>query len=264
MTKGDILMIKTVKGKVLAGTLAFGLVAGTGVAFGATDAGTQLKAWYDGQFGQASAKVNSDSDAYLKKGLEGMQGEIEVLKKESTNKILKIKDDEVASSTAKIDKQAKEHIDSITTKKIEIEGYMDSEFGKLKTEADDKIFKAGTDISAKAHKELGALTKQTGIIAQKSVQIELGAVKDRVVDEVEKAINAAKQDLQAQLDTKATATTEEIKGLVDKRVVEVRYFVTAAANFMVQEQQELIEKKAQAMEDSAMKAMEDLVSTINK
>jgi len=200
----------------------------------------------------------------LKKGMDGLQGEIDVLKSESTTKILKIKDDEVASSTKKLDKQGKEYIESIASKKIEIEGYMDSQFGKLKTDADDKIFKAGTDISAKAHKELGDLTKSTGIIAQKSVEVELGAVKNRVIGEIEKAIKDAKDNLKNQLDTKANATTDEIKALVDKRVGEVRYFVTAATNFMVQEQQEIIEKRVQKVEDAAMKQMEDLVKDINK
>lgn len=255
-------MIKTVKGKVIAGTLVFGLVTGGGVAFGATDAGAKLKTWYDGQFGQVSTKVISDSDAYLKKGLDGLQGEVDGLKTESTNKIFKTKDDEVASSTAKLDKKAKEYIDSIASKKKEIEGYMDSQFGKLKTDADATIFKAGTDFSAQAHKELEALTKKTGTMAQKAVEVELGAVKDRVIGEIEKAIKDAKDNLKAQLDTKANATTEEIKGLVDKRVWEVRYFVTAATNYMVQEQQELIEKRAQEMETEAMKQMENLVNGI--
>lgn len=255
-------MIKTLKGKVIAGAVAVGLLSSAGVAFGASDAGANLKAWYDGQFGQASTKVNSDSDAYLNNGLDGLQGEVDGLKTDSTNKIFGSRDTEVASSTANIDKQAKEHIDSIANKKKEIEGYMDSQFGKLKSDADDTIFKAGTDFSAQAHKELASLTKQTGTMAQKSVQVELGAVKDRVVGEIEKAIKDAKDDLKAQLDTKANATTEEIKGLVDKRIGEVRYFVTAAANYMVQEQQELIEARALKMENDAKDAMQALVDGI--
>ena len=262
MIKGDNEMIKTVKGKVIAGAMAFGLVAGTGIAYGASDAGQNLKAWYDGQFGKVSGNVKSDSDTYLQEGLDGVAGELEGLKRDATGKIFDSKDSEVLGSTATINKQAKEYIDSIGSKKTEIEGYMDAQFEKLKAEADETIFKAGNDFSAKAHSELETLTKKSGTMAQKSVQVELGAVTNRALDDIEKAIIAAKTDLGAQLDKKASATTEEIKGMIDNRVGEVRYFITGAANYMVQEQEELIATRAQQMEDAAKKQMDDLVNGI--
>ena len=53
-------MLKTLKGKVIAGVAAVLIVAGGTAAFGASNAGAKLKAWYDGQFGIAKAAVEDD------------------------------------------------------------------------------------------------------------------------------------------------------------------------------------------------------------
>lgn len=45
-------MLKTVKGKVIVGTVAVGLLSGAGVALGTSSAGVNLKKWVDKRAGQ--------------------------------------------------------------------------------------------------------------------------------------------------------------------------------------------------------------------
>jgi len=76
------------------------------------------------------------------------------------------------------------------------------------------------------------------------------------------AIEDAKSDLQSQLDALESATSEDIIGLIDTRIGEVRIWVTMMTNFAVQEQEELITAKATELENAAKQAMQDLVDGI--
>lgn len=255
-------MLKTIKGKVIAGVAAVVLISGATTAFGATDAGGKLKEWFEAQFGIAKAEVEDNTEAHFTEGFDGLNDQLDGLKTGATTKINTSRDNSTNASKANIGQAANEHIGSITSKQAELEGYMDSEFAKLVEAAEAKILNAQNNFARYADTEMGRHTGTAGVAARDFVDAELKTATTQALSDIQAAIDAAKADLQALLDQKATATTDEIKGLIDTSVAGTSYWITSMTNYMVQEQEELIEAAAGALEKDAKQQMQDLVDGI--
>jgi len=255
-------MLKTMKSKVVAVAAAFVLVSGASVAFGASDAGAKLKEWYDAQFGQATVNMEADATAYIDGQKDGLEAEFETLKDNSAKKIndTAVMKTRVASSG--IAKDLKGHLGAIGTEKDKIERLMNNQFDRFKDEAETEIFNAGTALSVKASNEMEIYTVEVGNEALESVETDIKNVTNAALDQLGQAIEDAKSDLQSQLDALESATSEDIIGLIDTRIGEVRIWVTMMTNFAVQEQEELITAKATELENAAKQAMQDLVDGI--
>jgi len=252
-------MLKTVKGKVIAGTVAVTLFAGAGAAFGASDAGAKLQTWFNKQFNLATSGIESDANTYYDGLEEGLMEEYGVLKTGATTKI---NDKEFASRTnanTKIDSELQGHIDSIGTKKASLEGYMNVELANLLEDAEDYIFAEGTALSNRASADMEAHTDGKGSEALITLNTELTNTTNQAVSDLRQAIDNAKTDLQSQLNTKADATTDEIKGLIDTRIGEVRTWVTFMTNYAIQEQEDLINAKALELENAAKVQLKNIV-----
>ncbi len=257
-------MIKTVKGKVIAGTMAIGLLSSAGVALGATDAGTHIKGWYDKQFGQASANVETNYSGYQKDKIEGFNQVITDLKDSSTKSIVGVGERSTTKSNQNIDAQKKEHIAAINKEKASIEGYMASQFKKLSEEASVKINSAAdtawTDADAAMVKHIDA----EGATTRASMKKELEATTATAVSELKKAIDDAKLELQKQLDSKTTATVKELKDLIDTRINKLSGDIETKTNKLLGWQYAYITTDAANLEKAALKEMKDLVDAINK
>jgi len=257
-------MIKTVKGKVLAGTLAFGLVAGTGVAFGATDAGTNLKAWYDGQFGKASTDITEQVATYAGSKVEGLAIEYNGLKTDATNSINAKGVAQAGVANKNIDAMSREHIDAIKEEKAHIDTYLAGEFDKLSSFANGLINNAGKEALKYAENDLTQYTGTAGNIANEKVKTDVNAVTTQAVKDLEDTIKWAKDDLQAQLDKETGLTVTEIKGLIDAKINELRTKVTTLKNDLVKEQEKIITMTAKSLQLAAEAQMKALVDSINK
>lgn len=255
-------MLKTIKGKIIAGVAAVVLVSGATAAFGATDAGAKLKEWFEARFGQALANVEADSEAYLVGEMDGLRDQLEGLKPIATTKINASRDKENDKAKANIGDTAAEHIGSIDSKRKELEGYMDYEFNKLKEDAGKIILERQNNFARYADMEMGRHTGTTGVAAREFVDAELTAATTQALSDIQAAIDAAKAELQALLDEKEDATTENIKGQIDEAVFGTSYWITSMTNYMIQEQEDLIKKKALELENAAKQAMQDLVDGI--
>src|SRR5699024_7110080 len=73
----------SLKGKVAAGVLVVGVVSGSGLAFANTDAGENLRAWYDDMFGQSVQTIEDDTSAYIDDQMPDLYDEYEALKDEA-------------------------------------------------------------------------------------------------------------------------------------------------------------------------------------
>ncbi|KAA0955553.1 hypothetical protein FQ087_13160 [Sporosarcina sp. ANT_H38] len=256
-------MIKTVKGKVIAGVLAVGLVSGGGVALGATDAGANLKLWYDGQFGKASTEVTSQVTSYASSKAEGLLTEYNGLKTDATDSI-NAKGEFVAGVANKnIDAKSREHIDSIKEEKAHIETYLASQFGGLSNFAKSIINQAGDDALAYAKNDLTQYTGVAGNTANEKVKTDVNKVTTQAIKDLEETIKVAKEELQAQLDKKTGSTVEEIKGLIDAKIVELRKEVTNLKNKLVKDQEKIITNTAKGLQLAAEAEMDALVKGIN-
>ncbi|TQR21677.1 hypothetical protein [Psychrobacillus vulpis] len=255
-------MIKTVKGKIIAGTLVITLASGAGVAFGASGAGENLKAWFDTQFNGAKADMENEITEYANGKKEDLKTEFNELKVGATTKINSSEETARTTANTNIDKELSQHLQSINTKKVEIEGYMNKQFEDIIVDAEQRIFDAGTEAARKASENMASHTDEVGQAAQTKLNTELTSTTDQALSDLRTAIENAKSSLQTQLDNQASSTTDEIKKLIDTRIGEVRVWVTMMTNFMVQEQEELIADRAQELEDAAKTAMQDLVDGI--
>lgn len=255
-------MLKTVKGKVIAGTIAVTLFAGAGVAFGASDAGTKLQNWFTTQFNFAKSSVESDTNSYFDDSEESLLQEYGVLKTGATTKINGTKDTASDDADENIDEALQEHITSINAKKTSLEGYMNVEFANLLKNAEKIIFDKGTKLSNRASEDMEQHTDAVGTTALQTLNKELADSTTNAVEELRLAIETAKGSLQDDLDEHASATTAGMKILIDKRIDEVRGHITRMTNHMVQEQEDLIIAKAMELEEFAKTAMQDLVDGI--
>ncbi|MFD1929204.1 hypothetical protein ACFSFY_14270 [Sporosarcina siberiensis] len=257
-------MIKTLKGKLVAGTLVFGLVAGTGVAFGATDAGTNLKAWYDVQFGKASASIETEVATYAGSKVPGLVAEYNGLKSDATDSINEKGEFVAGVASGNIDAKSREHIDAIKEEQAHINTYLSGQFDSLSTFASGLINQAGVDAIKYAKGDLGKYTGDAGKTAKEKVETDVNAVTAQAIKDLEDTINEAKEQLQGQLDKETGLTVTEIKGLIDAKIIELRTKITTMKNALVKDQEKIITMTAKALQIAAEKAMQDLVNGINK
>lgn len=256
-------MIKTVKGKVITGVTAFALISGGAVMAG-SDAGMNLKEWYDGKFGESSAKVATDSANYAKGKAGSLYAEYDGLKKEGTGFIKTAGTDKTAEGTANINAKKDEHIKSVQDKEAEIQGYMDSQFDGLYAAAQEIINKTATEGYKWAERDLKSQYGKDGANATRQVENDLTTVKNAAVTDLETAITNAKRDLQSSLNSNATATTAEIKKAIDAKISVLRGDITKLRDNLVAVQKQVIAEKAIALENQAKSEMDSVVANINK
>lgn len=257
-------MLKTVKGKVIAGTVAFGLLSGIGVAFGATDAGAQLKTWYDAQFGKSSDRIAVEIANYGEGKIDGLVAEYNGLKTDAATQI-STRGQEVTDITNDgIDKRAGEHIDAVKEQKAHIESYLAGQFTDLKNFAATLINESGKKALEYANEDLKNHANAVGSEAQKKMVEDVDAVTKNAIKDLEETIKYAKEDLQAQLDKNTELTIEEIKALIDAKISELRTKITATNKALIAEQNRIITMGAKALLLKAESELQAIVDGINK
>ncbi|MEK5037225.1 hypothetical protein [Sporosarcina sp. FSL K6-3457] len=257
-------MIKTVKGKVIAGAIAVGLLSSAGVAFGATDAGQNFKNWFDGQFGKANIAVAEQTAAYMSDKVEGLTTEYNALKTDATNSINAKGEAQAGVASKNVEARSQEHIDAIKAEKAHIETYLSGQFDKMKEFANGLINQAGADALDYMKTDLPEHTGAAGQVAIDKVNTDVKAVTAQAVSDLEETIRVAKQELQAQLDAETDLTIDEIKGLIDEKIKELRSVITQMKNKLVMDQEKLITMTAKSLQLAAEAEMDALVNGMNK
>lgn len=256
--------MKSVKVKVLSGVLAVGLVSSVGVAFASTDAGANLKTWYDGQFGKAQTSVATQSALYVGTQVPGLQKEYNNLKKDATKAISETQISETSGAQTEVTVAKNAHISSLKAKQTEIEGYIQSQFDGITQDAHSAIGKAGVEVQNYAYADLLKQTNSNGQTSLKKLNEELKASNEAALKELEKAISDAKQELQANLNEKTSSSVQKIKEAVDAKIWELRGKITVEKDRLVGIQKGLIADEAQRLEDLAKADLDAAVVGINK
>ena len=253
------------KSKVIAVITAFVFVSGASVAFGASDAGAKLKDWYDKQFGITKANVEVQATDHLNSGFDGLGNKYDTLVTEGTDDLTNTGAEQAKESTGNIEKTAGEHIDSIKSKQIEIEKYMNSQFQQLKANAETGIKDAEDNfLKSKSTGHMRNLLNKAATDARAKLESDIKDTTAIALDDITEAINAAKIELQAQLDKKESATTDEIKTLIDNKVADLLESFIVFQESHVAGHKTIIEQTATKLENSAKNEMQDLVDGINK
>lgn len=257
-------MLKTVKGKVIAGTVAIGLLSGVGVALGATDAGTHLKNWYDAQFTKSSNQITEAVANYGEGKVDGLLTEYNGLKEDASNKIGERGEFVTAATNKGIEASARNHIDSIKEQKAHIESYLSSQFKSLKDFAAGLINETGQKALEYANEDLKKHANAAGSEAQKKMIEDVKATTENAVNDLEETIKYAKEDLQAQLDKNTDLTIEEIKALIDAKIDELRTKITQLNNNLIAEQDKIITMVGKRLLLEAQAELDAIVEGINK
>lgn len=253
-------MLKTIKGKVIAGTVSVTLLAGAGAAFASSNAGQNLQNWYNGQFNSATNSVSSQSYGYVNGKVGELVAEYNGLKSAATTSINGTRDSSTTRVNNVIESEKQAHIDAINNQKAEISGYMATQFDGLSTYASGLINQAGIDAVTYANTNLGAHASDVGGDAVDKLSTDVVAASEAAVAALETAISTAKGELNAQLALETTATVTEIKGMVDAKIVELRNTITQIKDDLVLAQQNLINAEALKQLNDAK---EDLQSVVN-
>ncbi|MGE7769320.1 hypothetical protein ACQKMK_02145 [Viridibacillus arvi] len=255
-------MLNTVKSKVIAGTAAVVLFSGAGVAFGASDAGTKLKTWYNTQFGQASAKVETDYQGYQTDKFKGFSEEVDLLKADSTKKISEVSASTTANTTQNINNQNKEHIDAINSQKTAILAGMDAQFKTLENNGIKKIDDAANAALKNAEDALKKHTETAGSEASTKMKTDLDKATEAAKNDLKKAIDDAKKDLQKNLDNKSSITTAALKKSVDYYVNKIIDSIQTKTADFIKVQNGIIAQLATDLEKIEKKKLQDVVDGI--
>ena len=257
-------MLKTVKGKVIAGTVAFGLLSGIGVVLGATDAGTNLKNWYDAQFGKSSNQVVEEVADYGLGKIDGLVTEYEGLKTNAFDRINSTGKVGTDATNKGVDRSAGEHIDAIKQQKIEIEKYLSGQFQSLRDFSAGLINETGQAALDYANEDLKNHANAVGSDTKDKMTKDINENTAKAINDLEETIKYAKEDLQAQLDSNTNLTIEEIKGLIDAEIVELRGKITKLNNSLIAEQNKIITMTAKGLLLKAQDELQAIVDGINK
>ncbi|WP_144510798.1 hypothetical protein [Bacillus sp. FJAT-22090] len=255
-------MKKTVKRKVIAGTVVVGLLSGTGVAFGATDAGAGLKSWYDSQFRKASIEVATTTGKHSVEKFLEFGKETQNLKEDATTDINTTRDFATTTATDSINVEKDKYINSVKTKKEEIENNIENEFRKIEDKANSALKTTSKVAYGLAEYDLNKHTSAEGKEALKFLNNEIDKATNNALSELEKEINDTKAHLKTLLDKKSGATIESINKTVDDEITRILGLITTKTEQLVAAHQDAINKKAGELEAASKLKLEERVKEL--
>jgi hypothetical protein len=255
--------VKSVKGKVLTGVVAFGVITGAGWGFANTDAGGALKGWYDGQFASAKSGVESDAMAYgNSKFNEGVQ-EFEGMQSDATTSINDKKSSEFTRADGEISSAKDSHVNAIEGKQAEISDAIDEQFDQIFTDAQSHFTTLEKTLRNAGISEMQHHTNEKGQEALAALETDLTNSTTTAVSELRGVIETAKAELTAQLNSEKAATTQEIKNMVDAKAVAVLQAIENKKNEYVAAQEQAITELAANLEAEAKAALDAELAAFN-
>lgn len=250
-------VLKTTKGKVVAGVVTVGLVSGLGVATASTDIGGKLQTWYDGQFGAAQSDMIDDAANHVKGKAAGVIAQYKNGKDATANAINDTRDSSIEGAEDTIGDAKDKYISDLEEHQATIEEDIEAQFDGLFDTAQILINDAGDRVYAFAKDDFTELAGDTGTAALDEVETQINGAKGNAVLELEEAIADAKEELQSELDNQESATTEEIKNAIDAKISELRGKMASFVSDLISEQKGLITDKAEELEENAIAALDD-------
>ncbi|MGE6488092.1 hypothetical protein [Paenisporosarcina sp. NPDC076898] len=255
-------MLKTLKGKVIAGTVTLALVAGAGTAFANSNAGDQLGRWYTLEFGKTALSLGIDTGVYSVGKLFQFSTDYSKLQSSATTSINNTRDSSKTSAQTNIKTAKDEHITAINAKNTELLAGMEAQFDEISLGA-NAIFEGKTKAALKlATDDLNKRTSDVGGKALASVSTDLELATTNAKNELQAAIDRAKSDLRAKLNSEKDLTATEIKLMMDTKVSEILSTITALQQKLVADHQKLIADKALELENKAKAEMDAIVNSI--
>ncbi|MUK87688.1 hypothetical protein GMD78_04640 [Ornithinibacillus sp. L9] len=254
----------TVKGKIVAGVLAAGVISGTGVVFANTDAGENLREWYNSMFNQSVATIEEDVTAYGESQLPGLLEEYEGLKTDAELDIDLTRELETNESLNEILAAKMSHIESLDEEQQAILESIGAEYYNVFLDGYFEIQRLQAEGLAYATNDLTDFTDEVGQEAVTQMTTDLNTARDEAVTELEDAIREAKETLTAEIENQEEITTRNLMNQIDWHIEDLRDEVQDLLTGLVEEQQAIITAAAQELENDALEALDEVVSGINE
>ncbi|MFD2044763.1 hypothetical protein ACFSTA_07590 [Ornithinibacillus salinisoli] len=254
----------TMKGKIVAGVLVAGVISGTGVAFANTDAGENLRQWYNGMFNQTVDNIEGEVTEYGESRMPELMEEYEGLKSEAELEIDLTRDMETNESLEEILAAKMSHIQSLDAEQQEILENIGLEFYNVYLDGFFEIQRLQGEGLEYATNDLTAFTDEVGQASVDQMTTDLNTARDEAVTDLEDAIREAQEALTAELENQEEIITRNLIQQVDWHINDLRTTVTELLNGLVEEQQAIIVAAAEELEADALEALDEVVSGINE
>lgn len=257
--------MKNLKRKMVVGVLSLSLVLGAGSALAATNAGDQLKVWYNKQFGSATKEVDKDLLQYGKSKESELTSWYDGVKTGATDAVAAVATDQITNSKNAIKDVKDSYISDIdaTTNDIVVNG-MPADFLKYKNLRIGQINTLAAGAVKTARGELTTIIDQKGDAEVINVTNEVNEFKTAAVNDLTTAIGKAKETLEAEIGTNSTTTTTNLKKYIDDQIVLKEKEVELIADGLVGTNSKKITDEGASLEGTAIKALNDLVAGINQ
>jgi hypothetical protein len=255
---------KSLKTKIIAGVVAVGVISGSGIAFANTDAGANLRAWYEGMFGETVSSIEGEVSAYGESKLPALEEEYEALKTEANVNIDLSRELATGESLEEIINAKLGHLESLDEEERAILENIGLEFYNVFLEGYFEIDRLKSEGLAYATNDLTTYTGEIGQEAINGMTTDINAARDGAVQELEDAIREAQEALAAELANQEEITVRNLKNQIDWRINDLRTEVTTLLDSLVAEQEAIIVAKAQELEDEAKAALDEVVNGINQ
>lgn len=257
-------IFSTFKGKVIAILLIVGVVTGAGAVFAATNAGDQLKNWYDGMFNQTVENVETDVEAYSNDVAAELAEEYEAMKEVAGIDIDLGREFATGESLESIVEAKLEHLEGLDEGQQEILANIGLQFYNVFLDGYMEILRNSEEGLAYATNDLTEYVGELSDTAISQMTTDITEAQDQAVTELEDAIHEAQEQLANELASQQEVTTRNLYSQVDWAVEDLRTDVTDLLNNMVSEQETVIVEKAQELEAEAKSALDDVISNMNK
>ncbi|MFD1608780.1 hypothetical protein [Oceanobacillus luteolus] len=252
------------KGKITIFGLAIVMVWGAGMAFASTSAGEQLRAWYNGMFGQSVADIEADTEAYVESKLPGLEAEYAALKEQAGVDIDLSRELATGTTLEELIQAKLEHIGEIDGEKQAILAEVGLQFYNVFLDGYFEILRNADAGLEYATNDLTTFTSESGNAAIAQLTSDIEVARDQAVQELEEAIQAAQEELAAELETQEEITSRNLRNQVDWAIDSLTEEVNNVLDALVSQQEELITATAQQLGEEAKAALDAVISRINE
>lgn len=249
-------LFDSTKKKVVAGVTAFALVSGVGLSFAATDIGTQLKEWYEGQFNVAVEDAADGAEQYVNENLSEWENELEDRKDHHAGIIDRDKDLMIGKASGDIDAEKASRLEDLENAKQNLLDEAGQKFYNEFVSGVAEINSLAQQAEEYANENVSSHLNDTGKAAVDEVNEQLEKVKNDAVTELEEAVKNAEAELQADLDEKSAALEGNYVTQIDHAIDDIRRSVKDVAESLVNEQKALIADAADTKYEEAVDALD--------
>lgn len=254
----------TWKKKLVAGTVAVGLVSGVGMTFASASEGSPLRQWYDGLFGNTQQSVLADNEAAASEAFANWAATTEQLKVGAGMQINEKMEAELTRAGTEILSAKDEHIASLDGEKAALLANMNYQvYQNIFLEGYMAIQNQGNAAMGTVEESFRDYTSETGQAAVNEMTQELTSAKDSAVTELEEAIAQAKAELSAQLAMEEQVSRHNLERQITYKLSDLRDALTSIINELVSEQQSIITAKALELEEEAKASLDEVMESIN-